>query len=162
MYASGSEILYMDCDLSQEKYFVYIKEILKCLEQHDVVVASRFLPESRTIRRWQRAIVSKIFRTLVRIFFHHFNVTDPDVGFKGFKSECLKNVNLVCNLNGPSWDLQFLVNANYDGYSIKEIPFNYTEDYERTTVNIFSAGLVEFLGLLYIKFTSIISKYIVF
>ena len=66
MYASGSEILYMDCDLSQEKYFVYIKEILKCLEQHDVVVASRFLPESRTIRRWQRAIVSKIFRTLVR------------------------------------------------------------------------------------------------
>ena len=136
--------------------------ILINLKQYDIVVASRFLSESKTIRKWQRSIVSKIYRTLVKIFFYHFHVTDPDVGFKGFQRECFQHVSLLCNLNGHSWDLQFLVNANDGGYSIKEIPFHYNEDYERTTVNIFAAGFIEFLGLMYIKITSIISKFIVF
>tara|TARA_B100001964_G_C13643634_1_gene341625 strand:- start:33 stop:491 length:459 start_codon:yes stop_codon:yes gene_type:complete len=152
----------MDCDLVQDKYIKYINTMIEKIRDNDVVVASRFLPTSNTARKWQRKIISKVYRILIKIIFFDFNVTDPDVGFKGFKKECFHKVNLVCNLNGPSWDLQFLVNAQTEGYQILEFPFQYIEDYEKTTTNIFYYSLVEFLGLVYIKITCIISKYINF
>ena len=152
----------MDCDLIKDKYLKYIDEMVQEVRENDVVIASRFLPESETVRKWQRKVVSKIFRILVSVIFPGFMVTDPDVGFKGFKKKCFQNVNLSCNLNGPSWDLQFLVIAHDEAYHIKEFPFQYIEDYERTTVNIFIVSFVEFLGLIYIKITNIISKHIIF
>ena len=162
MYAKGNYIIYMDCDLVEDRYLKYIDEMMQKVKEYDVVIASRFLPESQSVRKWQRKIISKVFRILVAVIFPGFMVKDPDVGFKGFKKKCFQEVNLSCNLSGPSWDLQFLVNAHNEAYHIKEFPFQYIEDYERTTVNIITASLVEFLGLVYIKITKIISKYIIF
>ena len=162
LHAKGDYIIYMDCDLVEDKYLEYINTMIEKVKDYDVVVASRFLPTSNTIRKWQRKIVSKVYRILIAIIFSGFDVTDPDVGFKGYKKECFHKVNLVCNLNGPSWDLQFLVNAKNEGYQILEFPFNYIEDYERSTANIALDSFVEFLGLIYIKVTCIITRFINF
>ena len=35
LHASGNDIIYMDCDLAQEKYFVCINEIIKNLKQYE-------------------------------------------------------------------------------------------------------------------------------
>ena len=162
LHAEGDYLIYMDCDLVEEKYLKFIDEMVEKVKQYDVVIASRFLATSNCKRKWQRSIISKCYRILVAINFRSFNVYDPDVGFKGFKKECFQYINLMSNLNGPSWDLQFLVSAHYEGYEIFEFPFHYEEDYSKTTVNIFMCSFIELLGLLYIRLTTIISKYIIF
>ena len=162
MSAKGEYIVYMDCDLVEVNYLKYIDEMIQKVKVNDVVIASRFLPESNSVRKWKRKLISKSYRILIQIIFRDFHVTDPDVGFKGIQKECFQNINLMCNLNGPSWDLQFLVNAHMEGYKITEFPFQYIENYELTTVNLLTGSIIEFLGLIYIKVTSIISKYAIF
>jgi glycosyltransferase involved in cell wall biosynthesis len=162
LYAKGDFIIYMDCDLVVDKYLTFIDEMIEKIKKYDIVIASRFLTTSNCKRKWQRKIVSKCYRILVAIVFRSFNVRDPDVGFKGFKKDCFQYINLMSNLNGASWDLQFLISAHYEGYKIFEFPFHYEEDYSTTTVNIFFYSFIELLGLLYIRLTTMISKYVIF
>lgn len=160
--ARGEYLVSMDCDLIIEENFPYIRKILSLVKDYDVVIASRFHPQAKTKRKFIRKFVSRVYRFLVKIIFPGFPVTDPDVGFKGFRKEAFQCINLVTNLNGPSWDLQFLINAWYRGHSIYEFPFSYNENYTRTTVNIFFCSLIEFIGMFYIRVTSLITKRIVF
>ena len=160
--ARGEYLVSMDCDLIVEENFPYIKKILSLVKNYDVVIASRFHPQAKTKRKFIRKFVSRSYRFLVKLIFPGFPVTDPDVVFKGFKREVFQCINLVTNLNGPSWDLQFLVNSWYYGHSIYEFPFSYNENYTRTTVNILFCSLIEFIGMFYIRLTSLITKRIVF
>ncbi|MBT6047483.1 MAG: glycosyltransferase family 2 protein [Candidatus Scalindua sp.] len=162
LHVRGDYLICMDCDLIKDDYIEYIEIMIAKLKQYDVVIASRFLQESGSKRKWKRKVISKCYRILVKILFPGFYVTDPDVGFKGFKKQCFNYTNLMTNLNGPSWDLQFLVNASMSGYEIHEFPFRYIEDYENSTVNLFFTSFIEFLGMLYIRVTTTISKKIVF
>lgn len=160
--ARGEYIICMDCDLIVEKYLHYIDQMIKDVKCNDIVIASRFHSDANTERKFIREFMSKAYRLLIKIIFPGFKVTDPDVGFKGFQKNVFECVNLVTNLNGPSWDLQFLVNAESLGYKIYEFPFSYKEDYSRTTVNIITCSIVELVGLLYIKLTCLISRNINF
>lgn len=160
--AEGEYLISMDCDLIIEENFPYIRKMLSLVKDYDVVIASRFHADAKTRRKLIRKFIGSSYRFLVRLIFPRFSVTDPDVGFKGFKKEAFQYTNIVTNLNGPSWDLQFLINSWYYGQSIYEFPFSYKENYTRTTVNIFICSLIELLGMLYIRLTLLISKRIVF
>lgn len=162
MIARGDYFICMDCDLVAEQYFPFIEKMMGFVKIHDVVIASRFHKDSKIERKFVRKVVSKCYRIMVAVLFRRFTVTDPDVGFKGFKRDTFHEVNLVTNLNGPSWDLQFLVNAQYDKYDIYEFPFHYVEDYERTTVNVLACSFVELLGMFYVRITRFISDRMVF
>lgn len=162
MVAKGDYFICMDCDLITKKYFVFIDQMIDLVKRHDVVIASRFHKQSRIERKFIRKIVSKCYRVLVSLMFRRFIITDPDVGFKGVKRGVFNKVNLESNLNGPSWELQFLVNAQYEKYDIYEFPFHYVEDYERTTVNVLACSFVELMGMIYVRFTRFISDRMVF
>lgn len=162
MRAKGDYFICMDCDLATEENMPFVEQMIELVKNHDVVIASRFLPDSETKRKIIRRVVSKSYRILVKLMFRNFAVTDPDVGFKGFKKDVFTHINLVTNLNGPSWDLQFLINADAEQHDIIEFPFHYKEDYTSTTVSVLSCSIIEFLGMVYVKFTRIISDYIVF
>jgi len=162
MRATGEYFIYLDCDLLVEEHRAYLEQMIALLKEHDVVIASRFHQDAQSTRKKNRKFVSQAYRVLVKILFRKFYVTDPDVGFKGFKSDVFKQINIVSNLNGFSWDLQFLVNAVGEGYSVYEFPFTYEENYSKTTVNILSSSIAEFLGMIYIKVTKVLSDRIVF
>ena len=162
MIAKGDYYICMDCDLVTDRYLPFIEKMMDLVKKHDVVIASRFHKDSRIERKFVRKVVSKCYRILIAVLFRYFTVTDPDVGFKGFEKDVFHKVNLVSNLNGPSWDLQFLVNAQYEKYDIYEFPFHYVEDYERTTVNVLVCSLVELLGMIYVRITRFISDRVVF
>lgn len=160
--ARGEYLIFIDCDLIIEENFPYISTMISLVKEYDVVIAARFHPQAKTKRKFIRKFISKSYRFLVRLFFPGFSITDPDVGFKGFKKEVFQYINLVTNLNGPSWDLQFLINSWHSGHSIYEFPFSYRENYTKTTVNIFICSFIEFMGMIYIRLTSLITKRIIF
>ena len=160
--ARGEYLISMDCDLIIEENFPYIRKMISLVKDYDVVIATRFHPQAKTERKFIRKFVSRSYRLLVRLIFPGFPVTDPDVGFKGFKKESFQQINLVTNLSGPPWDLQFLINSWHYGHSIYEFPFSYNENYTKTTVNIFICSLIELMGMLYIRLTFLITKRIVF
>lgn len=160
--ARGEYLMCMDCDLVCEQYLPYFDKMMAEIHAHDIVIASRFHPAARTRRKALRRFVSVCHRGLVRIFFRDFKVTDPDVGFKAFRKDVFEKTNLVTNLNGPSWDLQFLVNAVQDGCDVFEFPFHYVEDYDHTTVNVLYYSVVEFVGILYIFGTKLLGSWVRF
>lgn len=150
-HVSGDKIIYMDSDLPASIDLEHLRKICDALDESDISIASRFHPDTTIVRKWHRAFISIVYRFIVRCVFIGFPVTDPDVGFKGFRTKTFKKVIPWTNLQHWSWDLQFLITAFNMGYKIKEIPFNWVEEYDSTTVNILRDSVSEFFGLLYIK-----------
>lgn len=150
-YLRGPFIVYMDVDLPSAIDLRHLDRMVDYLKHDDIVIASRFHPEAKIKRKWHRAIIGIVYRMIVRVVFRDFPVTDPDVGFKGFRRNVFTEIIKYTDLNGWSWDLQFLVNAYNFGFSIREFPFHWTEDYERTSVALFKDALLEFISLVYIK-----------
>ena len=104
-------------------------------------------------------MISKIYRFIIKIVFQELFVTDPDVGFKGFQKNVFTKIIKHTNLDGWSWDLQFLVMGHKLGFKTAEFPFNWNEKvYTGSTVNIISDSIKELIGLLYIKIKSILHK----
>ena len=153
-YLRGNVVICMDTDLPLTIELDYLNKMICHLKGHDVVIASRFHPDSRIRRKWHRALVSLVYRGIVRVLFRDFKVTDPDVGFKGFRRNVFREVIRHTDLNRWSWDLQFLVTALHLGFTIKEFPFDWVENYERTSVNIVKDSIDELIGLFYIKIKS--------
>lgn len=154
-YLNGNLVMFMDTDFASTIDLAYLEKMYALLKQYDIVIASRFHRDAKIKRKCHRAFVSFAYRMIVKIVFRGFKVTDPDVGFKGFRRNVFREVIKYTDLDGWSWDLQFLVNAFNFGFSIKEFPFNWVESYERTTVNIIKDSLFEFIGLIYIKIKSV-------
>lgn len=153
-YLRGQEVIYMDTDLPSTIDLAYLDKMIYCLKANDVVIASRFHPDSKIRRKWHRALVSIVYRSIVKMFFRDFKITDPDVGFKGFRRNVLTEVIKYTDLNRWSWDLQFLVTAFHLGFTLKEFPFDWVENYERTSTNIVKDSIHELAGLIYIKIKS--------
>ena len=87
---------------------------------------------------------------LVKIIFPRFGITDPDNGFKGIRRDVFSKVIQYTDLDGWSWDLQFLINASNLGYSCTEFPFDWVENYEKTSVNIFRDELINKINIIII------------
>lgn len=154
-YLRGFYIIYMDADLPSTIDLRHLDKMVDYLKHDDIVIASRFHPQANIKRKWHRAFIGIVYRMIVRVVFRGFPVTDPDVGFKGFRRNVYAEVIPYTDLNGWSWDLQFLVNAFNFGFTIKEFPFTWVEDYERSSVNIIKDSFLELTGLIYIKISGI-------
>ena len=64
---------------------------------------------------------------MVSRLFPQLKISDTDMGFKAFKSSVLKKLNNQIKEEGWSWDLEMLLLAREYGYSIKELPVNWSE-----------------------------------
>jgi hypothetical protein len=123
------------------------------LAEAPVVIGSRFHPDSRTVRRWRRNLVGKAHRLAVRRFFPGLKVSDPDMGFKGFRQPELGRLNHLSRMNRWSWDLEVLVIARRNGLRIEEMPIDWQEKFEgySTSVNLLRDSREELRGMLAIR-----------
>ena len=98
--AEGDIILIQDADLEYDPsdYAKLIKPIEKGLA--DVVYGSRFMggEEKRVLFFWHT--LGNKFLTILSNMFSNLNLTDMEVGYKSFKSNILKDINLIENRFG--------------------------------------------------------------
>ncbi|MDD5069585.1 MAG: glycosyltransferase family 2 protein [Candidatus Omnitrophica bacterium] len=124
-YAKYDLIVFTDCDLINT--FDYISDlVLNLLSGNDIVIASRYLKDSKIKRNIFRLFLSKIYLFLIRICFR-LDISDFLCGFKAFKRDVL--LDLVKEMGydnsfkrGIFWDAELLIRAKSAGYKIKEIP----------------------------------------
>lgn len=153
----GDCLIYFDLDFPKTTDLAKLIEMIKHLKGNDIVIGSRFLTDSKTLRFPLRAFISKIYRCLVQLILPELKINDIDVGFKGFRTACFKEVNLHSKIDRWAWDLEFLTIARFKGMKIKEFPIDWNEKYDgyASVINIFKDSLEEFCGILNVRIRSL-------
>ncbi len=153
----GESVIYFDLDFPKTTDLFKLIEMIKHLQENDIVIGSRFLAGSKTMRFPLRAFISKIYRCLVYLILPELKINDIDVGFKGFRTPCFREINLYSKADGWAWDLEFLTIARAKGMKIKEFPIDWNEKYDgyASVINIFKAVFEEFCGILNVRIRSL-------
>jgi dolichyl-phosphate beta-glucosyltransferase len=146
-------IVYSDLDFPQTSALERILEMAKRLEDSPIVIGTRFHRRSSTKRLWRRGFVGRAHRLAVRAFFPELKVSDPDIGFKGFRQPEFGRLNRLSRLDRWSWDLEVLVIARRNGLPVAELPIDWQERHEdySSAVHLFRDSREEFLGMLAIR-----------
>ena len=146
-----ADVVVIDSDLPADIDLSQLIDAVRGLQSHQVVVMSRYHEKSRVKRLWYRRWVSLCHRRLVRLILPEVSCSDPDVGFKAFKRSFLEECIHYTDLDRWSWDLQALSFAFHNGYKVLELPFRWSEGYQKTTVSLIRDSLEEFTGMLHIR-----------
>jgi dolichyl-phosphate beta-glucosyltransferase len=146
-------VIYADLDFPQTSGLGAIPEMAGRLANSPVVIGSRFRAESVTKRLWRRSLVGRVHRAAVRLVFPQLDVSDPDMGFKGFRQPEFGRLNRLSRMNRWSWDLEVLVIARRNGVGIDELPVDWREGYEEysTAVRLLRDSREELGGMLAIR-----------
>jgi len=152
--ASGSILLFMDCDLSTD--LTHIEDIIREIESgSDIVVGSRLLSNSNVRRSLKREILSRIYNFLVRLILRS-KIRDHQCGFKAFKREIILDLLNYVEDNHLFWDTEILVIAQRKKYKIKEIPVRWYEG--KTTKVKFRDSFIMFIKILQLRFRLFFDK----
>lgn len=156
--ARGDYRLFLDADNSSkieevENFFTYIKQ------GHDIIIGSRAIKGAHIIfaQRWQRKFLGNIYYLMAKFLAGLYGFYDTQCGLKIFSAESADKVFSKCHINGFSFDVEALLIAKKFGYSIKEVPINWS-DSPGTKVKLKSM-LKAVFDLLKIRFNLIFKKY---
>jgi glycosyltransferase involved in cell wall biosynthesis/phosphohistidine swiveling domain-containing protein len=130
-------IVTMDADGQHEPQ--YIPEFLAAINGVDIVVGSRYLPESE--RKSQpprdREIANQTLTKLVRKYVK-YNITDSASGFRAYRVSALRKLRIT--EKGYAWPFQIWVQASKARLNVKEIPISLVYlDYKRSSHGEFSS-----------------------
>lgn len=106
-----------------------IPKILKALQDNDMVIGSRFLPESSYIDNgnWKRPILSRIAAKACNLAQHGAKHTDWTSGYRGFRADLLRAlVGQKYQAKMHGWQIEVLARANELCADIAEVPITYT------------------------------------
>ncbi len=92
----------------------------------DIVVGTRYHPESKTKMKLHRVIAGKTFNFLARKIFG-LSVSDTQCGFKLFDKKTVAPLLDECVEKGFVWDVEILYRAKQAGLSIKELPVEWRD-----------------------------------
>ncbi|UCC58587.1 MAG: glycosyltransferase family 2 protein [Candidatus Bathyarchaeum sp.] len=127
--ASGKILVYMDVDLATN--VGQLESLVKAIEEeeYDLAVGSRMLSKSRVERSRTRHLFSIIYNFMVRAMLGS-KVKDHQCGFKAFRREPLMQLLDEVAASHWFWDTELIVRAFRKGYTIKEIPVEWTSGHE--------------------------------
>jgi glycosyltransferase involved in cell wall biosynthesis len=122
--ARGELILFMDADLATD--LSAAEDLLGALADDDVVVGSRSAPGAVvTGRSALRGGLHQAFRRQARSVTG-IDVSDPQCGFKAFRADVAKILFHLSEIDGFGFDVEILLLARKLGFSVTEIPVNWT------------------------------------
>lgn len=112
-------VVTMDCDAQHEPQ--YLPTFFENLKDFDIVSGSRYLPTSPHFGKVpkDRIEINKFITHLIHNWTK-YKITDSFCGFKGYRTEALKKLNLT--EQGYGMPLQLWIQASNVGLRVKEIP----------------------------------------
>ncbi len=144
--------IFMDCDLAVE--LSATKLLIEGIRNgYDLVLGSRFLPNSQKSRSWQRELISTAYRNMAKILLGT-NISDFQCGFKAINRRVRDNILPDCQENEFFLDTELIYLCAKKKYTFKDIPVDWSEfrDLERkSTVNIFGTSWDYLVKLLKLK-----------
>jgi len=138
LVARGELILFADSG-----YCIPFGNLLPGMEmiqrkEADIAHGSRNLPQSRIVvpRPWHRRMVSFLFRGFIKIFARMpGHLTDSQCGFKLYRREVAHQLYAQCQSPGFMFDVEVILLAAKAGFTIREIPVQWTPDPD-TRINL--------------------------
>ena len=125
-----------------------IPEMLKELEENDLVILSRFVPGGKDERSKHRVLSSQIINYICRIFLGS-EIKDYTSSLFLMNRKSLKFAVPICYGHGEFF-IEFLYKLKKQGIKIKEIPYTHPPDYEGMSKTATNAFRFIKLGLDYI------------
>lgn len=119
--SKGDPVIFVDGDMD-----IDTNQILKTLNifaenRTDILVGSKYLPQSRTYYPFNRYVYSRILKFLTRVMFN-LSVSDTQVGLKIFRRGVLDKILPLIIVKRFATDLEILAVAHMYGYRITEAP----------------------------------------
>lgn len=148
---SESDIyVYMDMDLA-----VALEDIPQLINpivssDYDFVFGSRMLAKSTTDRSFLRELSSQTYAMLSRVILKH-QFSDLQCGFKAIKTASFKKIIPLIKDDYWFFDTELICLAKENGFKIKEIPVNWSENrYElrNSKINLFKDSFIFFKKLI--------------
>ncbi len=151
--SSADVLVFMDVDLavSLENIIDLIQPLLD--NQSDLVIGSRLLSESKTVRSGFREFSSQAYNFLSRLILGH-SLSDLQCGFKAIKHSVFNKANQFLCDDQWFFDTELVVITKYLGYRVKEIPVDWQEnryDERQSKVKVFKDCWVFIKNLFILK-----------
>lgn len=121
-------VVQMDCDFSHSPE--HIPQMLYELREYDVVVGSRYVQGGQIDERWEtgRYLLSWWANAIYARFLLNLDVKDATAGFKCWRPEVLRSVNLDgISSHGYSFQFEMAYITEKLGYRVKEIPIHFED-----------------------------------
>jgi glycosyltransferase involved in cell wall biosynthesis len=114
-------LVFMDIDLAVPP--IFLRQLLLPIinDEADLVIGSRFLPDSQTSRSWRRDVISRFYIFIAKLILKH-GFTDLQCGFKAIRRSSYQKLEKF--LKDDSWflDSELLVFAKAFDLKVLEIP----------------------------------------
>lgn len=116
----------MDADFSHDP--MEIKSFLKAIEDHDLIIGSRYIKGVNVINWPMSRLLLSYFANQYTRIITGLPVCDATGGFKCFRREVLEAINLDnITSSGYSFQIEMTFKAYKKGFRIKEIPIIFNE-----------------------------------
>ncbi len=117
----GDIIVFFDGDLDIDpRQIILLVNMLKNNDV-DIVITSKWHPDSKTIASPTRRFLSKSFYYMAKIFLG-LNMNDTQTGAKAFKRYVLDEISKAMTIKRYAFDIELLVLASLKKYKIVEVP----------------------------------------
>lgn len=120
-YATGKVVIFIDSDLDIDPG--QILRYFKALKHGDIVIASKWHPQSNVEIPFIRRFLSHAFNVLVRLLTG-VRLKDTQTGLKAVRRKALERVFSSLAVKRYAYDVELLTLANLYGLSVVELPVN--------------------------------------
>jgi len=145
-HAKGDTIIFLDSDLDINPR--QITRYIKALEQGDIVIASKWHPQSRVKIPLIRRILSHGFNVLVKLLTG-IRLRDTQTGLKAVRRKTLENVFSRLTVKRFAFDVELLAIANLYGLKIIELPVDIHMKHGSFSFREVWRILIDLLGITY-------------
>ena len=119
MDSTGDAVIFIDGDMEID--LNTISKYVEALENADIVIATKWHPNSTVSMPFSRKIMSRTFNVLVRILIG-FNLKDTQVGLKVMKRSAVDNIFPQLAVKRYAFDVELLTLAKLYDLKIVEMP----------------------------------------
>ena len=143
--SKATMVCYMDVDLSTKLQALPL--LVRALQSgYHIAIGSRLMPGASVhLRSLKREFISQSYNTLIRtMFFTRFK--DAQCGFKAMTRETAQVLVPVISDSGWFFDSELLLLAEKGGFSIKDVPVEWTDDPD-SRVRVFKTAVDDLKGL---------------